>query len=170
MDVLSSKIQSVVASSKDYLYRLATVWRDLGLCEEQRQRRRDEFERHLIKEHTELLSAMVEEEEKMKQKVIADVADYKIELDNLCSEMKRTCDMVSVEARVVITGIIIANTIQPNEDLPLVAKVKFLKSKVDSLRTVSLKLMLKVIYFYSIGETRAYKAAETFGRNGGCIV
>ena len=35
--------------------------------------------------------------------------------------------------------------LQPTEDLPLVAKAKFLKSKVDSLRTVSLNFMLKCI-------------------------
>ena len=91
-----NKIQSVLDGCKDYLSRLAIVWRDLGLSEEQRQPRRDEFGKHLVKEHTELLSAMVEEEEKMKQKIIADVDDYKVELDNLCSEMKRSCEMVSI--------------------------------------------------------------------------
>lgn len=75
---------------------MAIVWRDLGLCETQRQPRRDEFEKHLIKEHTDLLSAMVEEEEKMKQKIIADVDEYKVELDSLCNEMKRTCELVSI--------------------------------------------------------------------------
>lgn len=96
VEILSGKIQKVLDISKEFLSRLATVWRELGLCEEQRQPRRDEFEKHLIKEHTELLSAMVEEEEKMKQKIIADVAEYKIELDTLCSEMKRSCEIVSV--------------------------------------------------------------------------
>lgn len=96
MDILSSKIQNVLNSSKEYLSRLAIVWRDLGLCETQRQPRRDEFEKHLIKEHTDLLSAMVEEEEKMKQKIIADVDEYKVELDSLCNEMKRTCELVSI--------------------------------------------------------------------------
>jgi len=86
----------VLETSKEFLSRLAIVWRDLGLSEEQRQPRRDEFEKHLIKEHTELLCAMVEEEEKMKQKIIADVAEYKIELDTLCNEMKRTYEMVSL--------------------------------------------------------------------------
>ena len=93
--------------SKEYLSRLATVWRDLGLSEEQREPRRDEFEKHLIKELIDLLSAMVEEEEKMKQKIIADVADYQVELDNLCNEMKRSCEMVSVyvhSSRVTITN------------------------------------------------------------------
>lgn len=94
---MSSKILNVLNSSKEYLSRLAIVWHDLGLCEAQRQPRRDEFEKHLIKEHTELLSAMVDEEEKMKQKIISDVADYKIELDSLCDEMKRSCEMVSVQ-------------------------------------------------------------------------
>ena len=96
VDILFSKIQNVLYSSKEYLSRLATVWRDLGLSEEQRQPRRDECEKHLIKEHIELLSAMVEEEEKMKQKIIADVAEYQVELDNLCNEMKRSCEMVSI--------------------------------------------------------------------------
>ena len=96
VDILSRKIQNVLHSGKEYLGRLAIVWRDLGLCDAQRQPRRDEFEKHLMKEHTELLSAMVEEEEKMKQKVIADVHEYKIELDNLCNEMKRSCELVSL--------------------------------------------------------------------------
>ena len=102
VDVLSSKIVNVLNSSKEYLSRLAIVWRDLGLCEEQRKPRRDEFEKHLIKEHIELLSAMVEEEEKMKQKIIADVADYKIELDNLCNEMQRSCELVSIQVYSII--------------------------------------------------------------------
>jgi len=92
---LSEKIQSILDSSKVYLRRLAVVWSELGLCETQRQPRRDEFEKHLLKEHTELLEAMAEEEEKMKVKVIADVNEYKLELDNLCNEMKRSVDMVS---------------------------------------------------------------------------
>lgn len=96
VDILFSKIQNVLNTSKEYLSRLATVWHDLGLSEEQRQPRRDRCEQHLIKEHTELLSAMVEEEEEMKQKIIADVTDYQVELDNLCNEMKRSCEMVSV--------------------------------------------------------------------------
>ena len=33
---------------------------------------------------------------------------------------------------------IICTTLQPAEELPLVARVKYLKSKVDALRTVSL--------------------------------
>lgn len=56
-----------------------------------------------MKEHTELLSAMVEEEEKMKQKVIADVAEYKIELDNLCNEMKRSCELVGLGVYISMT-------------------------------------------------------------------
>ena len=102
MDLLSRKIQNVLDSGREYLSRLAIVWRDLGFCDAQRQPRRDEFEKHLLKELTDLLSAMVEEEENMKQKVIADVAEYKIELDNLCNEMKRSCELVSVRTYISI--------------------------------------------------------------------
>jgi len=110
------------------------VWSELGLCEVQRQPRRDEFEKHLLKELTELLAAMTDEEEKMKIKVIADINEYKLELDNLCSEMKRSVDMVSLLCIYLLYN---GSLLQPAEDLPLVAKVKFLKSKVDALRTVS---------------------------------
>ena len=77
--------------------RLAAIWRDLGLCEEQRKSRRDDFEKRLIKKHIELLSAFVEGEEKMKQKLVTDVASYRNELDNLCNEMQRSCELVSIQ-------------------------------------------------------------------------
>jgi len=112
------------------------VWSELGLCEAQRQPRRDEFEKHLLKELTELLAAMTDEEEKMKIKVIADINEYKLELDNLCNEMKRSIDMVSFIY--MFKNLSSTTTLQPAEELPLVAKVKFLKSKVDALRTVSI--------------------------------
>ena len=88
VDILSSKVQP----DKEYFNELATVWRNLGLSEEQREPRRDKCQQHI----NELMSAMVEEEKEMEQKIIADVADYQVELDNLCNEMEKSCEMVSV--------------------------------------------------------------------------
>ena len=98
MKQLLIKLRNVLNSGRKYLSRLATLWHDLGLDDTQRQPRRDEFEKHLSKVLIDLLSAMVEEEEKAKQKVIADVAEFKIKIDDLCNEMKRSCEMVSVQA------------------------------------------------------------------------
>ena len=102
---LLNKIQNglnpgrLIDSIKEYISRMATVWRNLGLSEEQRQPRGDRCEQHLIshltKECTKLVSAIAEAEE-MEQKIIADVADYRVELDNLCNEMKRSCEIVRV--------------------------------------------------------------------------
>ena len=50
------------------------------------------------------------------------------------------------------------------------AKAKILKSKVDSLRTVSTEVVLEMCYLQKTGETRAYETVKTFSRNGSSIM
>ena len=74
------------------LKELATVWQEMGLREEVSKTRRETVQLHLGN----LLKEIVEEEVKLKDKLVESVRTNEKELENLCRILSLPVDLVSV--------------------------------------------------------------------------
>ncbi|XP_047451996.1 protein regulator of cytokinesis 1-like isoform X2 [Mugil cephalus] len=82
------------------LVRLQDIWEEIGIPEEQRLQRTNDVHKHIKG----LLDLMIAEEEELKKRLLKSIESYRLELNNLCTELQLPpfededgCTMLQVE-------------------------------------------------------------------------